>query len=132
MIPIGREPPRGEPHDQHADGHDQRGTSHRQHLVGVDRYVAHRVHHVAGQRGDGDVKQKPHRHVVGAEVDAHHGPDLEVDEQEEDVGDGGVALVQQANEGHRRGPHRGGTDGKKGQVVEHRCQGVASSVGRLH
>ena len=47
---------------------------------------------LARQRGNADVDEEAHRHVVGLEVDADHRAELEVDEEQQDVLDRGAAL----------------------------------------
>ena len=71
--------------DQHSD-------------IGV-RLLLDEADHVARERGDADVKQEAHRHVVRAEIDADHRTDLEIDEQEQQVLDRRMAFLDHGVEG---------------------------------
>lgn len=62
------------------------------------------------------------------EVDADHGTQLQVDEEQQDVIDARLALVEHAEEGQHRGPGRGRADGEQTEIVEAFHQQVAEGV----
>src|SRR5690348_13481291 len=109
---------RGVAHDDVRKGeHQDRRRNHQQ--SPVEAVVRSDVsHQQPRQRRDADVDQEAHRHVVGLEIDADHGAQLEVDEQQQDVLDGRMALAGHVDEGDDRRPDDGAADGKKREVVE--------------
>src|SRR5690554_5513098 len=72
----------------------------------------------ARERRDGHIDHEADRHVVGLEIDAHHGRQLEIDEQQQDVIYGDMALVQHADEGQGAAPGGDHADGEQRQVME--------------
>ncbi|MNC89575.1 hypothetical protein D3C83_55310 [compost metagenome] len=82
----------------------------------------------AGERGDADVDQEAHRHVVGLEVDADHGAELEVDEQQQDVLDRGLPLAGHPDEGESCRPDDGAANDKERKVVKALDQQAAEAV----
>ncbi len=67
--------------------------------------------------------------VIGLEVDPHHRPQLQVDEQQQDVVDADPALADHVHEGGHCGIGGDGTDPEQGQVVERLDAQVAQRVG---
>lgn len=67
--------------------------------------------------------------MVGLEVDPHHGAELEVDEQQQDVVDAD-ALAEHLDEGGHGRVGGDATDTEQGQVVERLDAQVAQRVGR--
>ena len=47
-------------------------------MLGIDQ-----VDDQSGHGRDGHINEKPHRHVVGLEVNANHGSQLKVDEEQQ-------------------------------------------------
>ncbi|MNT78985.1 hypothetical protein D3C72_2182800 [compost metagenome] len=68
--------------------------------------------------------------MVGLEVDADHGAQFEVDEQQEDVIDRDVPLLHHPQEGHHRSPGRDASNGEQRQVVEALHQQVSQRFGQ--
>ncbi|MNE38779.1 hypothetical protein D3C80_1326910 [compost metagenome] len=83
-----------------------------------------------GQRGDRHIDQETDRHMVGLEIDPDHRPQFEVDEQQQDVVDRGVALIDHAAERHHRRPGGSPADGEQRQVVKALDQQVAERFGQ--
>ncbi|MNN26214.1 hypothetical protein D3C81_1397150 [compost metagenome] len=82
------------------------------------------------QCGDRHIEQEADRHVVGLEVDPDHRPQLEVDEQQQDVIDADTTLAEHIDEGRHRRIGSNRTDAEQGQVVKCFDAEVAQRVRR--
>ena len=102
--------------------HEHRqGDQHNRSPDHQDAQVRHGLelhHQQAGERGDGNVEQKLHGQAMSLEVNSHHGPELQVNEQQEDVFDGRVPLLDHADVSVDRGPDDGSADNEQGHEVE--------------
>lgn len=84
-----------------------------------------------GQRGDRHVDQEAHRHVVGLEVNPDHGPQFEIDEQQENVIDLDMTDLDHLQELHHRRPRSDRADGEQRQIVERLDKQIAQGLGQL-
>ena len=71
-----------------------------------DLLVLDKADQVTGERGDADIEQEPHRHVIGAKVNPDHRADLEINEQKQQILDRGAALLGPWRRTPRRRPRR--------------------------
>lgn len=69
---LGRELMTRHPNDVHTDREHQCGSADDGDFDHVLTHLSHQVDHVARQGRDGDIDQKPDRHVIGLEVDTNH------------------------------------------------------------
>ena len=67
--------------------------------------------------------------MVGGEVDAHHGAQLQVNEQQENVLDTGMSTGNHIEESEDGGPNDRRADGEKGQDMKSAHQRRADLVG---
>jgi hypothetical protein len=118
--------------DEHTQRYNQYCDCDVHHLVNVDWEVAHHVYHVASQRSDGYVQKETNRHMVGLEVDADHGSELEIDEEQEDVSDGGERLLEHRDECRASRPNGGAADSEQRKSVEYIDEYIASFVYFIH
>ena len=87
----------------------------------------------AAQGGDGDIDEIADGQPCRLEIDADHGSDFEINEQEQDVRQAGVPLRHHFGKSRDCGPHRGRPDGEQRQVMKPVDQQGAKSIGeRLH
>lgn len=69
--------------------------------------------------------------MVGLEIDPDHRPQLQVDEQQQDVIDLDVPLLDHHQELHHRRPGRDPANGEQRQVMERLDEQIAQGLGDL-
>ena len=73
---------------------------------------------VSGQRGNADIEQEPHRHMIGAKINPDHRADFKIDEQKQQILDRGAAFLDHGVERRGGGPHGGRSDREERKNVE--------------
>src|SRR5262249_43061438 len=92
---------------------------------------AHDFDQHAAERRDCNIDQVSYRQARGLEIDADHGSDLEIDEQEENVSQARAALRGHADESCGPRPNGRPANCEQGEVMKCVDQKLANRVGRV-
>jgi enoyl-[acyl-carrier-protein] reductase (NADH) len=90
--------------------------------------MTHDINHVSGQRCDGDVEQKPHRHMIGFKVNPDHRADLKVNKQQQKIWNRCVMFLKQIKKCPSSSPKCGCTDGEQRKSVKNTHTEIAKSI----
>jgi hypothetical protein len=83
---------------------------------------------MARQGRDGDIDEKLDRQSACSKINADHGPEFEIDKQQQDIFQGGVADFHHANVVMDAGPDHGRSNPKERNVVKNINENVTRSL----
>src|ERR1700684_1227795 len=104
--------------DEDRESEDENGTRENEHADVRGLLVLDKADQVRGKRGNADIEQEPHRHVIGAKINSDHRADLEIDEQKQQILDRGAAFLHHGVERRSARPDRSRPDCEQRENVE--------------